>query len=46
MQRSLKLFIKYVSLNMLGMLGISFYILADTYFIAQALGLAGIAALN
>ncbi|MDZ7836042.1 MAG: MATE family efflux transporter [Alkalibacterium sp.] len=46
MQRSLKLFIKYVSLNMLGMLGISFYILADTYFIAQALGSAGIAALN
>lgn len=46
MQRSLKLFIKYVSLNMLGMLGISFYILADTFFIAQALGPAGIASLN
>lgn len=46
MQRSVKLFIKYVSLNMLGMLGISFYILADTFFIAQALGPNGIAALN
>ncbi|OJF91814.1 MATE family efflux transporter [Alkalibacterium sp. 20] len=46
MQRSMKLFFKYVSLNMLGMLGISFYILADTFFIAQALGPTGIAALN
>ncbi|GEK89912.1 putative efflux protein, MATE family [Alkalibacterium putridalgicola] len=46
MQRSVKLFIKYVSLNMLGMLGISFYILADTFFIAQALGPNGIASLN
>ncbi|WP_218162495.1 MATE family efflux transporter [Alkalibacterium sp. 20] len=42
----MKLFFKYVSLNMLGMLGISFYILADTFFIAQALGPTGIAALN
>ncbi|WP_423190299.1 MATE family efflux transporter [Alkalibacterium sp. f15] len=40
------MFFKYVSLNMLGMLGISFYILADTFFIAQALGPTGIAALN
>ncbi len=46
MQRSMTLFFKYVSLNMLGMLGISFYILADTLFIAQALGSTGIAALN
>lgn len=46
MQRSTKLFFKYVSLNMLGMLGISFYILADTFFIAQALGSNGIASLN
>lgn len=46
MQRSMKLFFKYVSLNMLGMLGISFYILADTLFIAQALGPVGIASLN
>ena len=27
----LKKFIKYVSLNMLGMVGMSVYILADTY---------------
>ncbi|SDK95547.1 MATE family efflux transporter [Alkalibacterium thalassium] len=46
MQNNFKLFFKYVSLNMLGMLGISFYILADTLFIAQALGPTGIAALN
>jgi putative MATE family efflux protein len=39
-------FFKYVSLNMLGMIGMSCYILADTYFIAQALGSSGIAALN
>lgn len=41
-----KLFFKYVSLNVLGMVGISLYILADTFFIAQALGSNGIASLN
>ncbi|MEC6748198.1 MATE family efflux transporter [Marinilactibacillus sp. XAAS-LB27] len=41
-----KLFFKYVSLNVLGMIGISLYILADTFFIAQALGSNGIASLN
>ncbi|NLW51837.1 MAG: MATE family efflux transporter [Tissierellia bacterium] len=41
-----KNFLRYASLNMLGMLGVSLYILADTYFIARALGTAGIAALN
>jgi putative MATE family efflux protein len=39
-------FSKYVSLNILGMIGVSFYILADTYYIAKALGATGIAALN
>lgn len=39
-------YIRYVSLNILGMIGISVYILADTFFIAQALGEKGIAALN
>lgn len=39
-------FAKYVSLNMLGMLGMSIYILADTYFIAKAVGADGITALN
>lgn len=42
----LKVFIKYVSLNVLGMIGLSCYILADTFFIAKALGDLGIAALN
>ena len=41
-----KNFGKYVGLNILGMLGLSFYILADTYFIAKALGPTGIASLN
>ncbi len=39
-------FAKYVSLNILGMLGISCYILADTFFVANALGATGLAALN
>ena len=42
----MKQFAKYVSFNILGMLGISCYILADTYFIAQWLGADGITALN
>jgi putative MATE family efflux protein len=42
----LKNFGKYVGLNILGMVGLSFYILADTYFIAKALGPTGLAALN
>jgi len=42
----LKDFSKYVSLNILGMIGVSFYILADTFYIAKALGANGIAALN
>ena len=36
----------YVSQNMLGMLGMSLYILADTYFISKAVGADGITALN
>ena len=42
----LKQFTKYVSQNMLGMLGMSLYILADTYFISKAVGSNGITALN
>lgn len=42
----LKNFVKYVSLNMLGMVGMSLYILADTYFISVAVGANGITALN
>ena len=39
-------FFKYVSFNILGMLGISCYILADTFFIANGIGADGLAALN
>ena len=39
-------FARYASLNMLGMLGISCYILADTFFISRATGAQGLAALN
>lgn len=42
----LKQFFKYVSLNVLGMLGLSCYILADTYFISKGLGALGLTALN
>lgn len=47
MEKSLlRNFGKYVSLNILGMMGLSCYILADTYFVSKALGSIGIAALN
>ena len=42
----LKKFIKYVSQNMLGMVGMSVYILADTYFISVAVGADGITILR
>lgn len=41
-----KQFGKYVSQNILGMVGISLYILADTFFISMAEGANGITALN
>lgn len=41
-----KEFMKYASLNVLGMLGLSCYILADTFFVARGLGATGLAALN
>lgn len=41
-----KVFMSYVILNMLGMLGISCYILADTYFIANGIGAEALTALN
>ena len=40
------LFIKYVSLNVLGMIGLSCYILADTFFVARGIGSDGLTALN
>ena len=39
-------FAKYTSLNVLGMIALSCYILADTFFIAMGLGANGLAALN
>ena len=42
----LNLFIKYVSLNVLGMIGLSCYILADTFFVARGIGADGLTALN
>ncbi len=42
----LKTFRKYVTLNVLGMIGLSCYILADTYFVSKGLGTNGLASLN
>ncbi len=37
-QGALREFGHYAAMNILGMIGISCYILADTYFVAQGLG--------
>ncbi len=42
----LKEFAKYVSANVIAMIGLSCYILADTFFISLKLGQTGLAALN
>lgn len=42
----MKEFARYVALNILGMLGLSCYILADTFFIANGIGVNALAALN
>lgn len=39
-------FIRYTSLSIIGILGVSCYILADTWFIAAGLATTGLAALN
>lgn len=39
-------FFRYTSQNIMGMIGLSCYILADTYFISQGLGAEGLTALN
>ena len=44
--QTLKDFTKYVSANVVAMIGLSCYILADTFFISKKLGEAGLAALN
>lgn len=41
-----KKFIRYSTANILGMLGLSCYILADTFFVSRGLGTDGLAALN
>ena len=41
-----KTFFKYVSLNVLSMLGVSLYVLADTFFVANGVGADGLVALN
>jgi putative MATE family efflux protein len=42
----LKEFFQYVILNICGMIGLSCYILADTFFISNGLGVNGLTALN
>lgn len=39
-------FFKYITTNIIGLIGISCYILADTYFISKGTGSNGLAALN
>lgn len=39
-------FARYASFNVMGMLGLSCYILADTFFVSKALGANGLTALN
>lgn len=41
-----KEFLQYVSLNVCGLIGLSCYILADTFFVAGGLGADGLTALN
>lgn len=45
-QTYFKDFIFYASLNILGMISLSLYILADTFFVSKGLGANGLAALN
>ncbi len=46
MQALKKQFLKYTTLNIVGTLGNTCYLLADTFFVAQATGSDGLAALN
>ncbi|MBQ8780055.1 MAG: MATE family efflux transporter [Oscillospiraceae bacterium] len=46
MNSTFKKFIKYTSMNVMGMLGLSCYILADTFFVSKGMGADGLAALN
>ena len=42
----MKEFVRYITLSILGQLGISCYIIADTFFISKGLGANGLTALN
>lgn len=42
----LREFVQYVALNICGMIGLSCYILADTFFVSRGLGANGLTALN
>ncbi len=42
----LREFARYASLNVMGMIGLSCYILADTFFVSKGLGTNGLTALN
>ena len=46
MKGILKEYARYVSLNVMGMIALSCYILADTFFVAKGMGADGLAALN
>ena len=41
-----KTILRYISLNVVSMIGLSLYILADTFFVANGVGSNGIVALN
>lgn len=45
-QSLFKQFFTYISLNICGMIGLSCYILADTFFVSNGLGTSGLTALN
>lgn len=45
-RKTARAFTKFVSLNILGMVGLSCYILVDTFFVSKGLGMKGLAALN
>ncbi len=45
-QNIYRTFFRYVSLNILSMFGLSLYVLADTYFVANGVGPDGLVALN
>ena len=42
----LRSFLRYASLNVMGMIALSCYILADTFFVSQGMGVNGLTALN